>query len=50
MAKHIKGVTLNGIVCIYLVSRTEHPVHRIEHPVHYIEHPVHRKYPIVYVL
>ena len=43
MARHIKSVTLNGVLCI-------HHVRHLEHTVHCMEHPVHRKYPNVYVL
>ena len=42
MSRHIKSVTLNGIVCIHRVRHTVHPVRCIEHPVLRIEHPVHR--------
>ena len=52
MSRHMKSVTLNGIVCIHHVHHTEHTVHRSEHPVHHIEHtvcrrehPVHRVHP-----
>ena len=38
MSRHIKTVTLNGIVCI-------HRVYRIEYPVRHMEHPVHRRTP-----
>ena len=53
MSRHIKSVTLNGIVCIHRVhraSRTKHPVHRLEQLVHSIEYHVHRNYHIMYVI
>ena len=53
MPRHIKSVTLNGIVCIHSVRhvrRTAHPVPRIGHTVNRMEHLIHCQYPIFNVL